>query len=240
MNQSAEPASGFIHELGDAARNNPVSAALIGLGVLWLFAGRTSGATALVRSSGIDRLPDTAREAWEGTASRLRAGSESVQDNVRSAADTIRDRGTVLSETVAQGGGKIARSVADYAGEMPDRAGSLFGDVRGNMTELFHEQPLALGAIGLAIGASIAAAMPVSETETDYLGETSDFVKQQAGEQARRAVDLGKKVADAAADEARQQGLTADGLKAAATEVFEKAGRVAGAARSGASQQRKP
>jgi hypothetical protein len=44
----------------------------------------------------------------------------------------------------------------------------------------FKAQPLALGAIGLAIGARIAAALPRTEMEADYLGETSDTVKAKA------------------------------------------------------------
>ena len=101
------------------------------------------------------------------------------------------------------------------------------------MTELFRSQPLALGAVGLAIGAAIAASIPVTDTETEYLGETSDFVKQKASEiaaeKARDAVDLGERVVDAVADEARQQGLTPQDLKSTASEIAEKASRVAGA-----------
>ena len=37
MNDISEKATGFIHDLGEAARQNPLSAALIGMGVLWLF-----------------------------------------------------------------------------------------------------------------------------------------------------------------------------------------------------------
>ena len=42
MNDISEKATGFVHDLGEAARQNPMSAALIGMGVLWLFSnGRT-------------------------------------------------------------------------------------------------------------------------------------------------------------------------------------------------------
>ena len=39
MNSVSENGSDFIHDLGDAVRKNPLSAALIGMGVLWLFTG---------------------------------------------------------------------------------------------------------------------------------------------------------------------------------------------------------
>ena len=42
MSEVEEKTSGFIDSLGDAARRNPLSAALIGMGVLWLFAGKST------------------------------------------------------------------------------------------------------------------------------------------------------------------------------------------------------
>src|SRR5205823_5215559 len=88
-------------------------------------------------------------------------------------------------------------------------------------------QPLAIGAVGLAIGAAIAAAFPTTETEAEYLGETSDFVKDKASELAGEGSERATEVAEAVADEARQQGLTTEGLKAAATDLSNKASRVA-------------
>jgi hypothetical protein len=38
MTDVAERGSDFIKDLGDAARRNPISAALIGMGIVWLFA----------------------------------------------------------------------------------------------------------------------------------------------------------------------------------------------------------
>ena len=43
MTDMTENGSDFIKDLGDAARRNPVSAALIGMGVIWLFAGGKAG-----------------------------------------------------------------------------------------------------------------------------------------------------------------------------------------------------
>jgi hypothetical protein len=43
----------FAQDLGDAARQNPVSAALIGMGIVWLFTRR--GVGNLLNRSGLDR-----------------------------------------------------------------------------------------------------------------------------------------------------------------------------------------
>ena len=60
MNNVSEKGSDFIQDLGDAVRKNPLSAALIGMGVLWLFAG----------SRPVERVGDFARS----TGSRPHSG----------------------------------------------------------------------------------------------------------------------------------------------------------------------
>jgi hypothetical protein len=136
-------------------------------------------------------------------------------------------------EGMTEAGQRLVRSASEYADDLPDRAGNLFDDAKHSLSDLFKSQPLAIGAVGIAIGAAIAAAFPTTETEAEYLGESSEFVRQKAsetaGEQAERATEIGKKVVD----EARQQGLTTEGLKSAATELSDKAARVAAAATRG-------
>jgi len=112
---------------------------------------------------------------------------------------------------------------------------------RSNLTELFRAQPLALGAIGLAIGAGIAAALPSSEVESAHLGETSDTVKAKAtafaSEQTDRATKVAKDVMGAVTEEARKQGLTVEDAKSAVGEISAKVGRVADVAGKGISDR---
>jgi hypothetical protein len=62
MNSVSEKGSDFIQDLGEAVRKNPLSAALIGMGVLWLFTGSRPVETAgdFVRNAGLDRIPHPA------------------------------------------------------------------------------------------------------------------------------------------------------------------------------------
>jgi hypothetical protein len=93
-----------------------------------------------------------------------------------------------------------------------------------------------LGAIGLAIGAGIAAALPKTEVEDAYLGQVSQTVKTQAaeiaGQQIEKATALASDVVDAASAEARKQGLTPDGAKAAVGDITGRVGRVVDAAKN--------
>lgn len=237
MNSGPERIGGFVSDLGEAARRNPISAALIGMGAVWLFASRSQRGAELIRRSGIDRLPDAARDAWEGTSSNIRSSARDLGDAASEAAERIRSQGNSTMEGMTEAGQRFVRSASEYAGDLPDRAGNLFDDAKDSLSDLFKSQPLAIGAVGIAIGAALAAAFPTTETEAEYLGEGSEFVRQKAseiaGEQVERATEIGKKVADAVVDEARQQGLTTEGLRFAATELSDKAARVAVAASQG-------
>ena len=216
MTDMTEKGSDFVKDLGDAARRNPISAALIGMGIVWLFAGKAAvRPSEFLEGTGLDRLPDAARNAMSAT-----------QDRVASAADTLRTTSSDGIETAT-------RMASEYSKALPDSA-DVLATVRGNLTDLFKAQPLALGAIGLAIGAGIAAALPNTDIEKSYLGESSETLKSKAaeiaGQQIDKAATVAAAVVETAADEARRQGLTIDGAKAAMDDLSGKVGRVVDAA----------
>jgi hypothetical protein len=244
MSEFSQSSSDFVHDLSDAARKNPISAALIGMGVVWLFTGGRGAARAgdLVRS-GFDRIPDAAGNALDAARSTLRSGTESVGKGVSSATETLRDVGSAGLGRVARAGSEVADTAYGYAQNIPDAGGALFSTARENLSELFRAQPLALGAVGLAIGAGIAAALPATEIEAEYFGEASDNFKEQAADfasdQVLRAATVAEEVVTAASDEARKQGLTVDAAKSAIADIPGKLGRVADAAGKGISDRLK-
>jgi hypothetical protein len=195
MSELGEKTSGFIDNLGDAARRNPLSAALIGMGVLWLFAAKSTDRLGdLVRSAGLDRIPGAGTDAL----SSAKSPNTTVLEQAGSSVDAVREKSAG------------ATNAAEYAQTVPSPA-DLFETARDNLTSLFKAQPLALGAIGLAIGAGIAAAIPGTEAENSYLGEVSDSVRSKtaeiAGQQVDKAADLATRVIDDTIEEARKQGL---------------------------------
>jgi hypothetical protein len=69
------------------------------------------------------------------------------------------------------------------------------------------------------------------------LGEVSETLRNKtagiAGQQVDKAATIATQVIDAAAEEARNQGLTTEGAKAVAGDLANKVGRVVDAARTG-------
>ena len=241
MNTVSEKRSDFIQDLGDAVRKNPLSAALIGMGVLWLFTGSrpVERAGDFVRNTRFDRVPDAAGNAFDAARSTLRSGTDAIGEGVASVGGAVKDRAVDAFDNAARYGRDYAETASEYFTSIPGT--EIFDTVRSNLSEVFRSQPLALGAIGIAIGAGIAAALPTSEVEADYLGGTSDTVKAKAAEFATEQMDhvttVAQNVVEAATEEARQQGLTLEGAKSAAGDISARVGRVVGTAEKGISDR---
>jgi hypothetical protein len=241
MNSNSEKESDFLQDLGDAVRKNPLSAALIGMGVLWLFTGSRPVETAgdFVRNAGLDRIPHPAGNAFDAARSTVRSGTDAIGERVASVKGAARE-GAAL-DNVTRYGRDYADRASEYVTSIPGTSAEIFDTVRSNLSDVFRVQPFALGAIGIAIGAGIAAALPATQLETDYFGETTDTVKAKAAEfaaeQTNRVTMVAENVVDAVTKEARKQGLTLENAKSAAGDISAKIGRVADAAGKGISER---
>lgn len=222
----------FIQDLGDAMRRNPVSTALIGMGVLWLFTGgkAKASATRLAHSAGLDRVPDAA----SGAIDAGRRVMQDVGDRVGETVADVGDRAASAMHTVRDSGAAALDRAGEFGRQIPDTGAELFGAAKSRLTDLFNEQPLMLGALGVAIGAGIAASLPSTTVEAELFGDSSDEFKAQARGLVDRAQErvstAARDAVDAASEEARRQGLTPEGVMSAIGEVGQKAQRVADAA----------
>jgi len=214
----------FLGDLQNAARDNPVSAALIGIGAVWWLSGRAG-----LRPDG-----PALREATRSVGEAARGYGE----NIAGAASSAMDAGRRMASDVADRTSKFAEGLTDH---LPRAGSSAYDNLRSRISDMFEQQPLLLGVVGVAVGAGLAAALPQTEFEGQALGEVSDRVKSTlsdvASTQADRASDLVGNVVDAARTEAGRQGLTPDGLKAAAEDISQKVGRVAESVANAADQR---
>lgn len=186
-------ANEFVQNLGGAAKNNPLPVALVGIGLTWLMAlGRQpaqhQGFGAYAAESSGPGMRERASDAMQGFSERVGSAKSRIGDT--------------------------ASSLRERAGQATGTARAQWERARGGIDYMIHEQPLALGAIGIAIGAVLAAAAPRTRTEQELMGEASRSVTEKAkdlgSQQLEKAQEVTKEaVAHATRKEPQSSGTTA-------------------------------
>ncbi|MCP1768313.1 hypothetical protein [Bradyrhizobium japonicum] len=187
--------SSFIDNLVTAARENPLAAALIGGGALWLLAGDQKLKTAT--RSAVDAVSPVA-----DAGTTLRSAASAVKQTVAPpTAPEMDDEGSLgVGETLrgaTAAASDVVSGAADRVQDRFDEGVAFFQDTLGtalpgkealsaqsSITELLERQPLVLGIVGMAIGAAVAGAFRASEIENEYIGKVADDVKADLNRRA--------------------------------------------------------
>ncbi|WP_342738967.1 hypothetical protein [Bradyrhizobium sp. B117] len=216
--------TGFFDSLLAAAKENPLSAALIGGGALWLLVGGDklkgaaqsaanvasgvvdsgtsnlrAAASGLQRSAAPPTAPDMDNEVG-GVAGDSRDAAQTATDSMSEAVDRVRDR---FDEGVAYAREQFAK----MGNPLP--AGDTLTKAQSSLGDLMERQPLVIGAIGLAVGAALAGAFRTTQIEDDYIGAVSDEVKDDLSRRGTAVSKTLREAADTIAAEASDIGAEA-------------------------------
>jgi len=202
-------ATGFGQDVLKAAQENPLSAALIGMGMMWWFSG---GSQVTIRPT--EAAARTGQGFAEAGARLVGAGQSAAETLTESAGDVSRQLGAAASGA--------ASSVQDLASSVSSTAQRQGLAIQRDLTELLDRQPLALGAIGLCLGAVAAAAFPVTQTEQEILGEASDAVRAEAATLAEEGLSSAREAGVAAQDAAGKHGLSTSAAVGVGRELLDK------------------
>lgn len=167
----------FAQNIGDAVKANPVPALLTSVGLLWLYASRNEPAP--VRSGFVG----TDAGDGSGMVDRAREMGSEVSDTVSSTWNQARSRVAETTSRMAD----TAQGARESLMHQKDRA------VQGYNT-LLRDNPLALGAIGIAVGALLGAALPTTEPENRLMGEASDRLADKAKDAVQSGADKARDV----------------------------------------------
>jgi hypothetical protein len=188
--------------LTTACRENPLAAALIGGGALWLLIGndRLKNAAGSVTSAAAPladlgaRAQRSAASTWEDAYGSMRDRASRMQDNAsRGVNETARTARTAASDAMSGAAETMSERFDEGvagAREMFDRLGralprkETFMQAQSSLSDLLERQPLVLGAVGLAIGATVAGAMARTGVEDEWVGNLSDDLKADLKERA--------------------------------------------------------
>ncbi len=193
--------------LVSAVTQNPIPAAMVGVGLVWFIASSRS------------KQPSNGQPATGRTAAAVADAGESIKTGAMELSGSIKDKAIGLAHDARDMTKSAAVAVGDAAHAAADKVTHLASGAAAQGRRLGHRaegtymgNPLAVGAVVLAAGVAVGLAIPSSEIENKLMGETRDGVLGKAEALAGEALDgldeTAKKITAAA--EAAANGKTPD------------------------------
>ena len=198
---------GYVSSAMDTVRRNPVGSALLIAGLALLAMPRVERDTVRTQTR---RLEERVRGRYAGTESRLRGQAAQHRDKLGARAgklgaraEELRDRISAGTEDMSEAARKRVIAARRRAIDMSDDAWQGLRSGTSDTGRMIRDNPLAAGALAVAAGAAIAAAIPGSRMESRRLGSVANRFWEEARavfEEERARIVAG---ANAAMDEAR-------------------------------------
>lgn len=191
----------------DTITRNPIPAALAGIGIGWLvLSGRSSS-----QSKGYGSYDSSYGKTGNGqsTMGQLQHKAGRMAGDVGS---TVGDVAEQAGETVGHAAdkvGHVAGQVGDAAGQVPDQVRTMATQVTSEASRMYQQNPMALGAIAVAVGAAVGLALPVTETERRAIRQPAQQIVAKAEEAASDALGQVEQTARDAEQTAREEDMQA-------------------------------
>ena len=195
----------------------------------------------------------TARErigdAVSGVTDRISSMGASLGDTMQSASDRVTGTAHDLRDQASSLGGQIAdqgRRLGDAASYGARRASDTARGAGGGLIATLSDNPVLLGAVGMAVGAVLGALLPPTEIEREYLGDAAHDARDAVQGVVQEVVGRGSEVVQAAMDAGRQTvqeavqhaselgGAAQDAARDVAGQAQRRAGEMGNAARDAA------
>jgi len=247
--------------LMETIRQNPIPAALVGIGMGWLFMNRQSapnrrynrysdqasyyregqphygdrqgytGRTSAYADAYGSTWADQAERNAKGTLHRVQDTAGNVVNRAQETVGAIADRtqetvGTIADRTQETVGNvvsqaqetasTVASQTQEAVGYIADQAQYQAQRVEDRFQRALYENPLAVGAVALAIGTAVGFSLPQTQRENELLGEARDTLIDRAQEVAQDTLEKVQQVAGDVMDQtqttvqekAKERGLT--------------------------------
>ena len=243
---AADSANDARHSLMHTIRENPVPAAMVGIGLGWLMMGsrrerkslehrqghlRTDFAGGAIVGAGSENTyaaggyyadqhtdhavsTDTGYTDDRGTMDRAKEKASSlghsvkdraseVKEGARHVAGDVAERTRHVAEDVRDRARNVASTVSERTHEMVDGVGERTQRMAYRTRSTIDDNPVAMGAVALAVGLAAGMTIPASRREAELMGPTRDRVIDRARSYADETREKVQRVASEVVDDAR-------------------------------------
>jgi len=227
VSSAQDTAAGFGQSIMNTIRQNPIPAGIVGFGLGWmLMSSRNSDNTpnrsynngysrGYTPSGGYreygsyDTGSGSTMDNIQGTVS---GAAQGAQDTASQAMDTVQNAAQSAQDMAGQAAGQISDTASQIGNQAQYGAQQAMGSAQG----LMQSNPLAVGAIALALGAAVGLAIPETQKEDELMGSARqslmDEAQQKAQDTIQKVSNVAGEVVDSAKttaqEQAQQQGLT--------------------------------
>ncbi|AHL74698.1 hypothetical protein CH92_06130 [Stutzerimonas stutzeri] len=181
----------FFANLSNTVKANPVPTVLTSVGLLWMMAGQNRQPHSNVTTNSYG-----AGSTGPSMSEKLSAKTAGLKEQGAG----IKDKASQMTHSVSESLGNARARASDSKRHASERLRGGADRARGGFNQLLQEQPLALGAIGIALGALLAASVPPTRREDEALGEMSDRMtdklRHKAEEGYQKVSAKGEEVAE--------------------------------------------
>jgi gas vesicle protein len=223
--------------LMETIRQNPLPAALVGIGLGWLFMNRQSapdrrykryndqvrhyregqphygdrqgytGRTSAYADTYGGNWADQGERGAKGTLHQVQETAGNVVNRAQETVGTLADRtqetvGNVVSQA-QETTSAVASQTQEAVGYIADQAQYQAQRVEDRFQRALYENPLAVGAVALAIGTAVGFSLPQTQRENELLGEARDTLIDRAQEVAQDTLEKVQQVAGDVMDQAQ-------------------------------------
>jgi len=223
--------------LMETIRQNPVPAALVGIGLGWLFMNRQSAPdrrysryndqSNYYRGSQADygnrqgytrkmgayadsyntRWADQGEQDAQGSLHRVQETAGNVvnraQETVGNIADRTQETVGSIADRTQETVSNVVSQTQEAAGYIADQAQYQAQRVEDRFQHALYENPLAVGAVALAIGTAVGFSLPQTQRENELLGDARDTLIDRAQEVAQDTLEKVQQVAGDVMDQAQ-------------------------------------
>ena len=184
--------------LMETVKQNPVPAALAGIGIGWLVlrmreqgsrTGGNGGNGSRYYRDGYGYGTGDRYAYGYGYQGGSAGGGQDPAERVRSAADSAVGKAQDVGANAQQAVESLAGTAQQTVGDAQWQAQRVASDAQRQFDRTLNENPLAMGALALGVGAAVALALPSTRKEQELMGEQRDKLVEKASEVASGALD---------------------------------------------------
>lgn len=200
-----------MHTAADQLKENPIPIALIGLGVAWLAMNQTR------RRHAADAYGDGYYPVHEGyddserLTGKVKARADAAKARLSESATKAKGKLTEVQHQAAEGASRARGRAGELIHTAQEKAGEYGRTARHRFDDTLENEPLVIGAIGLAVGAAIGAALPPTPAERRYFGPARRAAAERAKESLGEVRHVAQRAYGQAKDELRRETSTTAG-----------------------------